>query len=459
MYKFVAGFALIVIAFWGCKDEMNKTGYDLLLPGDLVSARKFTIDKDSISAYTVTDEKLRTNKPEFSLLGTFNDPVFGKTTTDFAYQFRMGEYRDLTNATFSALTLNLIYYVTYGDTVTPQTLKVYELDSDLNAEDTTIYYQDIDLKGMAKSEVLGKITYVPKFKLDSINNATKGNLKDTTYTVFHKIKFYLNPSLAQKLMAFKVPVGEEFPNDRFLEYFKGLYIEAGDLNQGGGIMRIVPSVRDAKLVVHDTEMKLFFYKAGDPKLDSIAYRINSTSARTSRFVHDYSTTSFAANLDDLAQQDSLIYLQTTGGLSSKIFIPSLNTWKDSTNCAINKAELILQVDTILMDKLLMPPPEKLILSLINKDGQIFEKGNLIFPSDLTLSESYYGGTYNKKDGTYRFNLALHLQEIIKKLKDKDKNYGFYLTTDEKTSIFKRVVIKGATSKAGIRFEIMYSKIK
>ena len=91
------------------------------------------------------------------------------------------------------------------------------------------------------------------------------------------------------------------------------------------------------------------------------------------------------------------------------------------------------------------------------------KPNLIFPPDLYLSEAYYGGTYykpNKKTpGTYTFNLAKHLQDIIKRTKGKDFNYGFYLSTDDKNAIFRRLVLKGATSKVGIRFEITYTKIK
>jgi hypothetical protein len=69
MFKFVGVFALLVITFWGCKDQMNKTGYDVLLPGDLVSARKLTIAKSEIKAYTVTDDSLRTVPTMILFLG------------------------------------------------------------------------------------------------------------------------------------------------------------------------------------------------------------------------------------------------------------------------------------------------------------------------------------------------------------------------------------------------------
>lgn len=450
MNKFLTLLALTAIVFSGCEDEMNKTGFDVLLPGDLVSARKVSIDQTSMQSFTVRDERVRTNKPEYNLLGTFNDPVFGKTTADFAAQFRLREFHDFTGATFDSLKLTLLYRELYGDTVTTQNLKVYELNEGLDAEDSTRYYQDIDLKSMAKNEVLAELNYLPKkltLYYDSLAN-TPGSSEDTPLdTAVHEITFNLNPSLAQKLMAFDMGAAGESPNDSFLEYFKGLYIEAGDLNSGGNIMRARP-------LGTGSDMTLYYHNAEDTTF--IKYRMNSTSARTSRFVHNYSTAQFAGSLDNMVQQDSLIYLQTTGGLSSKIYIPSLSTWKDSIDAAINKAELVFYIEPTLTDSATLPPPEKLILSLIDQNGGILDaRGNLIFPSDVTFSEAYYGGNYNKTDGTYRFNLAKHLQEIIKG----KGNYGFYLTTDNKNAIFRRVVLKGAKSKVGIGFDITYSKIK
>jgi len=43
-------------------------------------------------------------------------------------------------------------------------------------------------------------------------------------------------------------------------------------------------------------------------------------------------------------------------------------------------------------------------------------------------------------------------------KEGKENYGFYLETAFRAASFRRVVLKGATSKTGIRLEITYSKI-
>lgn len=462
MFKFITLLALITMALWSCKDDINNTGYDLLLPGDLVSANKISVDKASIRAFTVTDEKLRTNKPDFNLLGTFVDPVFGKTTAGFASQFRMSETPKFKQGDHvDSLVFFMTYSSLYGDTLTAQNIKAFELNIGLSEEDTTNYYQDIDLKALAKSEVVGEINHRPRHQ-DSIyiepsNPDSAGTYKHTdTITV----RMRLNDAIAQKIKEASyaaLAANPKDPNIPFLELFKGLYIESGDLNQGGAIVSMQPRA----LVLYSRRSAT----ATDSTFGTYFY-VTKNSARVNRFVHDYSSTAFAANLDQQNLQDSLIYMQSTGGLSSKIYIPVLDNWKDSSDVAINKAEMILTLDQAYHDTVTYIAPPKLILSLIGDNGEIFtDKGQLIYPPDLTFSESYYGGVYNEKDGTYRFNLAGYLQQLIKDKdkadtdKSKLKNNGFYLTMDNKNSVFSRVVLKGATSKTGIRFEITYSRIK
>jgi len=440
-YKFVIGFVVMVVIFWGCKSDINDLGKDLLFPGDLVNVRNHS--EKNIMAYTFTDGNQRTDEAGFNLLGTFNDPLFGKTTADFACQFRLSGYPDSLKKIsiqpqIDSLVLSLVYREVYGDILTPQHIKVYELGSDLDIDQK--YYQNTDLKSMSKAELVGEKNYTPKFKLDSLTStygSTKAIPKDTT---IQEIRIKLNQHLLDKLLAADSLTWSD--NDKFIKYFKGLYIEADDLTQGGSILKVNTLGNGSRIAIH--------YHTNTTDSLIYIYNINSSSARVNRFAHDYSKTVFAAHLDKTDVQDSLIYLQTTGGLRSKIFIPNLGTWSDSTNIAINRAELIFQIDSTITDLTKFRPSEQLVLTAIDKDGKEY------FPSDLAFSSLYYGGTYNSADKTYRFNIAKHLQEVIEKKKD---NYGFYLSTAFRSSTFRRVVLKGVTSKTGIRFEVAYSKIK
>jgi hypothetical protein len=450
-YRFVIGFVGMVMIFWGCTNDINDLGKDLLLPGDLIKVRKFS--EKNIKAYTINDGNQRTDEPDYNLLGTFNDPIFGKTTADFACQFRLSGYPDSLKdvskkPVIDSLVLSFVYKEVYGDTVTPQRLKVYELGSDLY--EASKYDQNIDLKSMSKGELLAEKNFIPRYKLffDSLaTTPTPGSTKETPKDLkIQEIRIKLDQKLITKLMAFD-GWNSESPNDLFIKYFKGLYIEAGDLTQRGSIMKI-------NTLGNGSNMSIHFHTKTDTL--TYAYNINTSSARVSRFAHDYSKTAFAANLDKMDAQDSLIYLQPTGGLRTKILIPNLGTWKDSTDFAINKAELIFALDPVLCDTTKYPPAEQLVLSAIGVDKNGDEIKYL--PSDLAFSQTYYGGVYNHKDRTYRFNIANHLQEVIEGKKGKE-NYGFYLATSQPSSTFSRVVLKGVTSKTGIKLEITYSKIR
>ena len=382
--KFVIGFVGMVMMFWGCTNDINDLGKNMLLPGDLVHVRNYS--EKNIKAYTVSDGYQRTDEPAFNLLGTFNDPIFGKTTADFACQFRLTEYPDFSKSPqIDSLVLHMYYKEVYGSTETSQRLKVYELASDLFVDQK--YYQDVDLKGISKGDILADYSFVPKFKLDSLSStygSTKKNPKDT---VLQEINIKLDQKLIQKLMAADSLTWSD--NDKFLQYFKGLYIEAGDLNATGAIMKIA-TIAQKNTIPQATYLVLHYHNSEKDSL-YYSYAINENSARVSHFAHDYSKTAFAAHLNKTDVQDSLIYLQTTGGLRTKILIPNLGSWSDSTNIAINRAELIFQVDSTVTDLTKLLPPEELVFSAMGVDTL----GNeikylpkiLLFPKSITTGST------------------------------------------------------------------------
>ena len=175
--------------------------------------------------------------------------------------------------------------------------------------------------------------------------------------------------------------------------------------------------------------------------------ISEYSARVNSMNHDYSGTPFEANLNSEVGDDSLIYIQATGGLKSRILIDDVFSWKDSLNIAINKAELIFQVDTIASDIENFAPPSQLLFTVIDEEGTEF------LPIDYVFSPDFYGG-YLWEDYTYRFNITQHLQQIIE---GKADNFGFFLTPAQKNNEANRVILKGSNSSTGVKLVITYSK--
>jgi len=423
----------MVIAFTSC-EEQSSIGVEVLPAGDLISVRSTT--QKNMRSFTFSEDSIRTDEASKSLLGSFNDSLFGNTTIGFAAQFRLYDFPDFgKNPKADSIKLYLYYRIIYGDTVTKQKFNVYELESPLDVDSR--YTQDIDLRSMS-SDLIGNLEYKPKIKQDSTT-------KDTFYQL---INIPINISLGEKLL--NADSMQMVNNDVFLEYFKGLYIETEKHTQKGGAILSLEAVQSGNF--NGSALVLFYHNdsiksvaGGDSSL-LMPYIISSYSARVNRMEHDYSQATFYTKLNQETDEDSLIYVQATGGLKSRILIDGLSSWSDSVNIAINKAELIFQIDTIASQVHKFPPPTQMLFTVVDSVGKEF------LPKDYVFNPSFYGGSL-QKDYTYHFNMTQHLQEIID---GNAKNYGFYLTPAQKNNEANRVVLKGSTSKAGIKLIITYS---
>ncbi|MDX1283958.1 MAG: DUF4270 family protein, partial [Draconibacterium sp.] len=202
--KTITGLILLALTIYSC-NEQNDLGLETLPGTDLINIKNIVIT-DDISAYTYSEEAIRTSGATSQLLGSFNDPIFGNTTVNLAAQFRLLAFPEYygTNPTADSVKLFMYYRSMYGDTITPQKFKVYELESQLDPD--AEYTQDVDLKSMASTKLLGEFEYTPKIKQDST----------TQDTLYQLIKIPLDISLAEKLI--NADSMDLVNNDIFLEY-------------------------------------------------------------------------------------------------------------------------------------------------------------------------------------------------------------------------------------------------
>ncbi len=435
-YRFYLPAIFFLALFAGC-EENSDLGMELLPSTDLIQVKNL-VEKSSISSYTYREDSIQTDEGTKSLFGVFDDPVFGNTAVDFAAQFRLQQYPDYgTNPVADSIKLYIYYRNVYGDTVTPQKFNVYELESSLDVDQD--YYQGVDLKSLASDQLLGEKEFTPVVEVDSVS-------ADTFYQL---ITIPLDVSLGQRLV--EADSLQMINNDVFLEFFKGLYIEAEkESDDGGALLTLEAASSDnfqgsALVVFYNNDENM---EAEQPDTMLHPYVITPFSARVNSITHDYSGTSFGADLNSEDEEDSLIYVQSTGGLKSKIYIDNLTLWKDSVNTAINKAELVFQVDTIASEVEKYSPPSQLLFTVLDEDETEF------LPVDYLFSPAFYGGALDTSDYTYRFNITQHLQQIID---GSVENHGFFLTPAFKTGVANRVVLKGSNSQTGIKLVITYSK--
>ncbi len=417
---------ILILGVTGCKKGDESLGMNLLPGSSLIDTRSYH-EKGQMTAFTFTDEKIRSDRPAYSYIGSFNDPLYGRTDGSFAAQFRLPYHPDYDpTSTVDSLVLRLTYARLYGDTVNSQTLKVYELDGGLIYD--AQYLSSFHPKNIANTTLLGAATFVPKFRTDSAQ----------TDTTEQTIRIHLSPSLGAKLLS--LDTLDMISNDIFLEKFKGLYVEAEPISRKGTLIGITNTATVLSLHYHtNTKDSLYFN-----------YRITGNSALVSGFTHDYTNSIFYGKLNQEVVQDSLLFIQSLGGTKVKVNVPSLTQWADSSNFLINKATLAFHVDTLLTDMQRYRIPARVYLKIENEDG------DEVFPKDSELSSSYYGGYYDASSATYNFNITQHLQQIID---GEVSNKGFYLVHSDRNSVASRVVLKGGTSSKPMELLINYTRYK
>ena len=437
MKNLIGVFLAISVLVSGCMKEDETLGLNLLPGIKAVETRNFQYSRN-ISAYTFLDDNyflVDTNtvsSPRFSLLGSFNDPVFGYTNASFGAQFRMPyNPRYEKNAAdgpavLDSLVLQMSYKYVYGDTISPQTIMIRELTDDLRFGYG--YLSSYKIRDHVSPVLLGSKNIIPKFRTDSTKRDTSSQI----------LRIRMNPDLGNRLL--KMDTLNYVSNDKFLSVFKGLFIETAPLSRKGSLMRIDSPSGFLVVYYHNSKNDSLAY----------AYNISANSAGVPGYTHDYSTTPFYANLNKETGNDTLVFLQPTGGTKVKINIPGISTWKDSTNFIINKATLTFHIDTLMTDMRRYEIPFQLFLKIVDSDGK--EK----FPFDAQLSLSYYGGFYDSRNQTYSFNVTQHLQQVIKGEKP---NNGFYLVPSERNTSPKRVVLKSHNSSRPVELNMVYTRYK
>jgi len=345
--------------FAGC-EKPGAIGLDVQPESD-----KFNLyysDTSTLLSYTVLADSIRTDEPILSLLGAYNDPVFGYAAASFYTQFSITTNNVSFESPFIAdsLILTIGYAGSYGLDPSAQTINVYRLTEDLYED--SAYYSNRDFAFDPIS--LSGATITPQ----SGDSTISMKLTNPIFTA--NDTFFLD-------------------NVAFQSYMKGFYIET-DTSLPGGILLL-------DMLSPYTKLTLFYN-------DSMSFNflIDGESARSNKFVHDYTGTDVELQLQDSTLGDSLLYVQPMAGVKVKIHTPYLLNWVKNQKVAINKAELVFNIydDGSLTT---YPNPENLF---------ILGAGSNTIITDQYEGASYFGGTYDAVSKQYSFNIARYIHEIL-----------------------------------------------
>lgn len=435
--KNVLRFVALAVIFTACTKEPDSLGTGVQSPSDRL---QFGIDTTILlDAYSVIEDSIRTDETSLNILGSYWDPVFGVTTASIYTQFRLAfTGHDFgTNPQVDSLVLTLAYRGHYGDSTSPQTITIYELNKAIVYD--CVYYSTRNLAYF--SNPIATKTFIPR-PSDSV-------LFDTTKVAPH-LRIRLDqsaPQFVQKLMV-KDSMGS---NASFANYFKGLYITASKALAPGQGTLMYFNLESAL-----SEMTLY-YKNDEEDSLTFGYVINSSCARFNNFNHynyqdaDPMFRQQVINKDTIAGKN-LLYLQAMGGVKTYLRFPDL-TKIGGGKVAINEARLYL---TNTNKGGTYAAPEKLILVEKHPEKEIK------FLTDQFQGDDYFGGHYNPSNGQYWFRITRYIQDLNANKNDRTGRLALWPSSASVRS--NRVVLGGYNpdnpvfSGKGLKLQVFYTKI-
>ena len=394
--------------------------------------------KHDIVAETEHIDSLSTKASSLSLVGDLNDPIFGNSNLSFYTQLGLtsNSIKWDEGATTDSIVLQMIYSGYYGDTLTPLTLKVYEVAESMSGDSMT-YYSNTSF---AHGEELANYTFSPRPR-------TRGNIDDDSLTTA-VVRIPIDNALGEKFISNESQFAS---NTAFMNYFNGLYVSCEPVSGTGSICYF-------NLLNTKSYLRIYYHSDNDTTFYD--FNVSDKYIRFNHFDHDYTTAQAPIVFDDTTNSQYL-YVQSTAGVRSRLTFPNITQWaKDmNTNVLINEAKLIMtgangMINGVDNDTLMFSQPAQLVVVKAKEDGSYS-----ILPDQL-VGTAYYNGMYDPKTDQVWFRISEYVQDLV--LADSDaENYGLFVYTYSGANNAKRWIFHGPDSQdttSRVKLEIIYSQI-
>lgn len=439
---FLIAMVLLSVFVVSC-DESSVVGLDVQPTNDLLDVTG--IDTTTLITRTVKMDSLRTDETylqTYALLGTYIDPVFGKSAASIYTQLKLStENPDFgINPKIDSVVLSLVYDSSYCygniDQVA-QNISVIPVLEDLKMENS--YYSN-NSSFIFIADLANNYQFIP--------NPTK-NVTILGESLKPQLRIPLTNNIGQYILDNQ---GTEnlSSNAAFQSFFQGLNItteNTASLNNGeGNIMRFT---------LADSQSKLTLYYHHDTA-NSLQYDFGmSDVARFSGFTHDFT----AVDADLASQlgatppaQNDVVFIQSMAGTKVKIEMPYLMNWNKSGPITINKAELVIKINTDANYELsTFAAPEKLMLYGIDNDGNDY-----VLPDVDEPRPNYFDGAYNATTQEYRINISRYIQQV---LLGERKNNGLHLLALKGAINANRAVIGGGGNGSIYQMKLNITRTK
>lgn len=420
---FFAAFFCLTAAFTSCKKKKSPVGTQALPSGSIMNSDG--LDTFQIHTYTVEEDTVLTMDPEFNLIGSFNDEVFGTVEAEFYSQLTLSgfspDFGDISSLTVDSAVVAFEFGGYYGN-LNEQLFEIYEITEDLSRDssytrNSVVATSTQNLVPTGNNE--GLITPDPE------KSAIVGS-----DTLNPQLRIPLDPVFAKNLLT----LAESATDDaNFLDLFKGLHFKVNNamLAPGEGSVIYLASTKPAS--------KLTVYYTSGGEQASFDFIITGSAIDFNHVKTDYSMTRVQQVINDNSLGDEEFYAHAFA-TRAKVEFSSIND---------------LPADIIVHDASLELP--------VN-----YYQGSNFYPStEVNVSAKLFEGddrkyvvstvAYNKSKKAYVVDLRTYIQNIVK---GEIQNNGLYISPKKYNTTTERLVFNGAnsTNKKQPKLSIVYTKL-
>jgi len=316
-------FICVLLISYGCKKKDSLLGKEIYDPEMLLDANG--VDTFSLFAHSELLDSTITRNARFALLGSYNDPVFGRVSAGFYTQLRLSannpDFGDIGAITVDSVVLALEYRDQYGLGNVPQDFAVYRITEDLSKD--SLY------KSNSSSTTSVQSLIAPGF--ESITPNLSELYIQGSDTLLPQLRLRLNNSLGDELINNSIS-GNMANNEAFLSYFKGLHVVTENANMSVGM----GAAYSLDLIDSDSKFTIYYSQEGVAKTFDLA--INNNSVYYNRVLYDFAGTPLSNLLSDSTLGAQEFYAQS-GNVKGVIRFPGVMNLNNKT--VVHRATLYL----------------------------------------------------------------------------------------------------------------------
>jgi len=448
-HPYIPVFFLAILLYSACSKPPGKIGSEIQPEQSQLDV--FLLVTNEVYAHSQPDDSIRTDETTKNLLGSIMDPVFGSSVAGIYSQYKLSLHAHDFGSTpvLDSMVLQLMYMGdSYGDTITPLTVHVYELMEGMEFLDE--YYSNTTIPFASKD--YANYQFVPR-PHDSLHI-----MEDTIHlTLAPMLRIPLSEELGYKFLNAD---SLDFESDSaFTQFFKGLYIVTEPVTNGGSINyfnMLTGNENSSKMILyyHNTYPEEFPDSTGPPL--NFHFIINQFTPRFNSYEHDFTMAESEFRAQVVNRDTTLgmqkFYTQGMAGVKSIVNLPDLRKTNELDVVAINEAKLIFSG---FEEEPFNGAPAQLALVGIQEDGSYLP---LI---DEGEGPNFFDGTYHSSTNSYTFRITRHIQALIS---DTTKpNRGLYMFVRGESVNPERFIFNGnfpvSDTASPFRLEILYTLLK